>query len=60
MSTTCCLEDGEHPCLASTRVRDGEESHRLQDILPLPVAVNGETEEREREEMESERISLAT
>ena len=26
----------------------GEESHRLHDILPLLVALNGETEERER------------
>jgi hypothetical protein len=38
------------PWLTSTRVRDGEESHRLH---------NGETKERE-EEMESEKISLAT
>jgi len=28
----------------------GEESHRLHDILPLLVALNGETEERERGE----------
>jgi hypothetical protein len=31
----------------AARVRDGEEMHRLHDILPLPVALNGETEERE-------------
>jgi hypothetical protein len=30
--------------------------HRLHDILPLPIALNGETEERD--EMEPERISL--
>jgi hypothetical protein len=41
----------------ATRVRDGEEMHRLHDILPLLVALNGETEERD--EMEPERISLS-
>jgi hypothetical protein len=40
----------------ATQVRDGEEMHKLHDILPLPIALNGETEERD--EMEPERINL--
>jgi hypothetical protein len=31
----------------TARVRDGEEMHELHDILRLPVALNGEVEERE-------------
>jgi hypothetical protein len=35
--------------------------YRLHDILPLPVTLNEETEkERKREEIDPERISLAT
>jgi len=43
----------------AVRVRDEEEMHKLHDILPLPVALNEEMEEREIDEMESERISLS-
>jgi len=31
----------------AARVQDGEEMHKLHDILPLPVALNEEMEERE-------------
>ena len=48
-----------HGGQAVARVRDGEEMHKLHDILPLPVALNDEMEEREIDEMESEGISLS-
>ena len=41
----------------ATQVRDEQEMHRLHDILPLRVALNGKTEERD--EMEPEKISLS-
>jgi hypothetical protein len=31
----------------AARVRDGEEMHKLHDIFPLPIALNGEEEKRE-------------
>jgi hypothetical protein len=40
----------------AARVRDGKEMHRLHDILPFPIALNIEMEERD--EMELERINL--
>jgi hypothetical protein len=43
----------------AARVQDEEEMHELNDILPLPVALNRETEETKRHEMEPEKISLS-
>jgi hypothetical protein len=37
-----------------------EEMNKLQDILPFPIALDRETKERERGEMESERINLSS
>jgi hypothetical protein len=44
---------GAGGCASSRR----EERHKLHDILPLPIALNGEAEERDK--IEPETISLS-